>query len=107
MAPATIGMAAVQVNIFASTYFASYEEGAVAWLSYAFRILYLPIGIFGVAVGTVAATSLAHQAASNDTPALRDPAGRILVPVAEFRNWGLAIPAEALRVIAGGKPELS
>jgi outer membrane usher protein FimD/PapC len=36
-----------------------------------------------------------------DTPALRDPAGRILVPAAEFRNWGLAIPAEALRVVRG------
>ena len=61
MAPATVGLAAVQVNIFVSTIFASHEDGAVAWLAYAFRILYLPIGIFGVAVGTVATTGLAPQ----------------------------------------------
>src|SRR5262245_44931416 len=53
MGPATVGLAAVQVNIFVSTIFASQEPGAVSWLQYAFRILYLPIGIFGVAVGTV------------------------------------------------------
>ena len=37
------------MNIFVSTIFASHEPGAVSWLQYAFRILYLPIGIFGVA----------------------------------------------------------
>jgi putative peptidoglycan lipid II flippase len=71
MAPATVGLAAVQVNIFISTSFASHEDGAVAWLAYAFRILYLPIGIFGVAVGTVATTGLAQKAADGDTEGLR------------------------------------
>ena len=71
MAPATVGLAAVQVNIFVSTIFASHEDGAVAWLAYAFRILYLPIGIFGVAVGTVATTGLARKAAEGDTEGLR------------------------------------
>jgi putative peptidoglycan lipid II flippase len=71
MAPATVGLAAVQVNIFISTSFASHEDGAVAWLAYAFRILYLPIGIFGVAVGTVATTGLARKAAEGDTEGLR------------------------------------
>ena len=37
-----------------------------SWLQYAFRILYLPIGIFGVAVGTVATTGLARRAAAGD-----------------------------------------
>ena len=64
MAPATVGLAAVQVNIFVNTLFASYEPGAVSWLQYAFRILYLPIGVFGVAVGTVVTTGLAHRAAA-------------------------------------------
>jgi putative peptidoglycan lipid II flippase len=54
MAPATVGLAAVQVNIFVSSIFASQEPGAVSWLDYAFRLLYLPIGLFGVAVGTIA-----------------------------------------------------
>ncbi len=71
MAPATVGLAAVQANIFVSTIFASMEPGAVAWLQYAFRVLYMPIGIFGVAVGTVATTDLARRAAANDLPGMR------------------------------------
>jgi putative peptidoglycan lipid II flippase len=71
MAPATVGLAAVQVNIFVNSIFASHEAGAVSWLSYAFRILYLPIGIFGVAVGTVATSGLARRAAEGDMPGLR------------------------------------
>jgi putative peptidoglycan lipid II flippase len=71
MLPATLGLAAVQVNIFVSTRFASHEPGAVSWLMYAFRILYLPIGIFGVAVGTIATTGLARHVAQGDTEGLR------------------------------------
>jgi putative peptidoglycan lipid II flippase len=71
MAPATIGLAAVQLNLFISSRFASHEPGAVSWLQYAFRILYLPIGLFGVALGTIAATGLARRAASGDLDGLR------------------------------------
>ena len=88
MAPATVGLAAVQVNIFVSTIFASHEDGAVAWLAYAFRILYLPIGIFGVAVGTVATTGLAQRAAQGDMEGLKDTLRRGLAAVAF-----LSIPA--------------
>ena len=70
MAPATLGLAAVQLNIFISSRFASEEPGAVSWLTYAFRILYLPIGIFGVALGTIATTGLAKSAARGDTAAM-------------------------------------
>ncbi len=51
MGPATAGLAAVQVNLFVNGIFASHQEGAVSWLDYAFRLLYLPIGLFGVALG--------------------------------------------------------
>jgi len=71
MAPATVGLAAVQVNLFVNSVFASYEQGAVSWLLYAFRILYLPIGLFGVAVGTVATSGLARRAAEDDMDGLR------------------------------------
>ncbi len=71
MGPATIGLAAVQINIFVNSYFASYEPGAVSWLTYAFRILYLPIGIFGVAAGTVATSGLARRAAAGDMEGVR------------------------------------
>jgi putative peptidoglycan lipid II flippase len=66
MAPAVIGLAAVQVNVFINTWFASSEPGAVAWLNYAFRFLQLPIGVFGVAIATVATTRYADAAAVVD-----------------------------------------
>ena len=78
MGPATVGLAAVQLNIFVSTIFASHEPGAIAWLQYAFRILYLPIGMFGVAVGTVATTGLARRAAAGDTDGMRQTLRRAL-----------------------------
>ena len=96
MAPATLGLAAVQINIFVNSYFASFEPGAVSWLSYAFRILYLPIGIFGVAAGTVAATSLARRAAAGDLEGMRETLRRSLLVLAF-----LTLPATAgLMVLA-------
>jgi putative peptidoglycan lipid II flippase len=71
MAPATIGLAAVQVNIFVNSIFASHDTGAVSWLDYAFRLLYLPIGLFGVALGTIATAGLARRAAEADMEGLR------------------------------------
>jgi putative peptidoglycan lipid II flippase len=71
MAPATVGLAAVQVNIFVNSTFASHEPGAVSWLDYAFRLLHLPIGLFGVALGTIATAGLARRAAEGDIEGLR------------------------------------
>jgi putative peptidoglycan lipid II flippase len=70
MAPAIIGVAAVQVNVFVNTAFAASEPGAVSWLNYAFRFLQLPIGVFGVAVATVSTTRYADAAADGDRPAM-------------------------------------
>lgn len=54
MAPAIVGISATEINIVVNTQLASFlGDGPVSWLSYAFRILYLPIGLFGVAIGGV------------------------------------------------------
>jgi putative peptidoglycan lipid II flippase len=90
MAPATVGLAAVQINIFVNSYFASFEPGAVSWLTYAFRILYLPIGIFGVAAGTVAGAGLAKRAAAGDLEGMRSTLRRSLLFLAF-----LTLPATA------------
>jgi putative peptidoglycan lipid II flippase len=66
MVPATIGLMATQVNIYINSAFASQENGAVTWLNAAFRLLQLPIGMFGVAVGTVALVRYARSAAEGD-----------------------------------------
>jgi putative peptidoglycan lipid II flippase len=72
MLPATIGLAATQVNIFVSQAIAaSFREGSVSWLQYAFRLMQLPIGLFGVAVGTVSLPALSRAAARRDIPGLR------------------------------------
>jgi putative peptidoglycan lipid II flippase len=71
MAPATIGVAATQINVLVSTSFATGVQGGAAWLGYAFRLMQLPIGVFGVAVATIAATRFAHGASDGDLPAMR------------------------------------
>jgi putative peptidoglycan lipid II flippase len=72
MAPATLGVAAVQVNVVINSSFASLiSDGALSWLSYAFRLMQLPIGVFGVAVGTSALTQLSDDAAANEWDRMR------------------------------------
>jgi putative peptidoglycan lipid II flippase len=71
MAPATLGVAAVQINVVVNSSFASLvSDGAISWLSYAFRLMQLPIGVFGVAVATTALTHLSRDAAQSDLAAL-------------------------------------
>jgi putative peptidoglycan lipid II flippase len=54
MAPAMIAASAVQVNVLINSGFAaSLGNGPVSWLNIAFRLMQLPLGIFGVAIGTV------------------------------------------------------
>jgi putative peptidoglycan lipid II flippase len=72
MVPGTLGLAAVQINVFVNTYLAAtQEQGAVSWLSFAFRIMYLPIGLFGVSIATAALPDISRQAAQDDTASMR------------------------------------
>jgi putative peptidoglycan lipid II flippase len=72
MGPATLGIAAVQINVVVNTYFASeLGNGPVSWLSVAFRLMYLPIGMFGVALGTVTLPALARSVARSDMETFR------------------------------------
>ena len=68
MGPGTLGLAAVQINLFVNTYLATTQpQGAVSWLNYAFRLMYLPIGLFGVSIATAALPDIARHAAAADT----------------------------------------
>ncbi len=63
MGPAVIASSVVQVNVVINAMFAyGVGEGAVSWLSYAFRLMQLPIGVFGVAVATVSLPALSRAA---------------------------------------------
>ena len=72
MGPGTLGLAAVQINVFVNTYLAtSQQQGAVSWLNYAFRLMYLPIGLFGVSIATAALPDIARRANEGDTLGLQ------------------------------------
>ncbi len=89
MAPATIGAAAVQVNVMVNNNFAStLGDGAVSWLNVAFRFTQLPIGLFGVAVGVVALPAVSRSVAHDDMRGFNQTVTRALRLV-----FGLTIPA--------------
>ena len=77
MGPAVIAASAVQVNVLVNSAFASYlQKGAVSWLSIAFRLMQLPLGIFGVAIGTVTLPLVSRAAALQNTVEFRSVLAR-------------------------------
>jgi putative peptidoglycan lipid II flippase len=72
MGPGTIGLAATQVNVFVNTVLATAEgTGAVSWLNYAFRLMYLPIGLFGISIATATLPAVSRHAALNEIQHVR------------------------------------
>jgi putative peptidoglycan lipid II flippase len=97
MAPATIGAAAVQVNVLVNNNFASYlGDGPVSWLNVAFRFMQLPIGLFGVAIAVVSLPVVSRQVAHGDHAAMR----RTLAGALEFA-FLLSLPAACGLVVLG------
>ena len=78
MWPAVIAGSAVQVNVLLNTIFASHldlKDGPVSWLNYAFRLMQLPLGVFGVAVATVTLPVLSGVATEGITDKFRSVLG--------------------------------
>ncbi len=72
MGPALIAASAVQVNVAVNSIFASgLGDGPIAWLNIAFRLMQLPLGIFGVAVATVTLPLVSRSAAVGNTSEFR------------------------------------
>jgi putative peptidoglycan lipid II flippase len=97
MGPAIFGVSASQVSLVINSIFASaLATGSVTWLYYAERLMELPAGVLGVAVGTILLPNLSRHYASG--------AGE---EYARLLDWGLrltlllALPAAAaLAVLA-------
>ena len=70
--PAVLGVAAVQVNLLTNTFFITSDSGWLTWISRAYRVMHLPIGIFGVAISTVALPQLARFATAGETQNFRN-----------------------------------
>jgi putative peptidoglycan lipid II flippase len=65
-------MAATQINVFVNTVLATGEgTGAVSWLDFAFRLMYLPIGLFGVSIATAATPAISRMVAEQDFARIR------------------------------------
>jgi len=60
--PVALGLAASRINVAVDTFLISFlQERSITWLNYAFRIMHLPLGLFGIAVGTVALPTLSKH----------------------------------------------
>ncbi|RUM88126.1 MAG: murein biosynthesis integral membrane protein MurJ [Thermodesulfatator sp.] len=71
--PSVLGLSAVQLNVFLNTYFAtSCGEGAVSWLAYAFRLMYVPLGLFGVGLSLALLPTASREVARGDLKALQE-----------------------------------
>ena len=70
--PAVLGVAAVQVNLLTNTFFITSESAWLTWITRAYRVMHLPIGIFGVAISTVALPHLARLVTAGETENFRN-----------------------------------
>ncbi|UYF99411.1 MULTISPECIES: murein biosynthesis integral membrane protein MurJ [unclassified Halomonas] len=62
MAPALFGVSVSQINLLLDTVLASLlAAGSVSWLYYSDRLVELPLGVFGVAIGTVILPALSKR----------------------------------------------
>jgi putative peptidoglycan lipid II flippase len=61
MWPSVIAGSLTQVNVMVNAAFASEINGGRSWLSFAFRLMLLPIGLFGVSLATVTLPSVARS----------------------------------------------
>lgn len=90
--PVAVGLAGTRVNVLINTILVTpLAQGSVSWLNYAFRIMHLPLGLFGIAVGTVALPSLSRLVLENDTAAVKSTLTDSLKMV-----LFLTVPASAL-----------
>jgi putative peptidoglycan lipid II flippase len=77
MGPAIIAASSVQVNVMVNGWFASWLENGTAYrLGVAFRLMQLPLGLFGVALGTVILPLVSRMAARGDLGEFRSVLAR-------------------------------
>lgn len=85
MLPALFGVSVTQINLLLNTIWASFmQDGSVSWLYSAERMTELPLGLIGVAIGTVILPSLAARHAEQDQNKFRgmmDWAAKIIIMV--------------------------
>lgn len=99
MGPAILGVAAVQINQLTNTWFITSEDEWLPWIQGAYRIMHLPLGIFGVAISTVALPQLAKHASAGETELFRNSlsyALRLMLTVIIPASIGLMVLSEPI-----------
>ncbi len=66
MVPGMISGGVMQIDVLIASAIASMGAGAISYLYYAERIIHLPIGVIGVALGVVLLPTLSERLANND-----------------------------------------
>lgn len=98
LGPAALGASAAQINLFLNTVLASLVgANVVSYLYYSDRLVEFPLGVFGVALGTVVLPTLTRQSKSAEFPHTLDWALRW--------TWLIGLPA-TLGLLLLGKPLL-
>ena len=65
MLPAIFGVSVAQLNVLINTLLASFlVTGSISWLYYSDRLMEFPVGVFGIALGTVILPGLSRQHAA-------------------------------------------
>ncbi|MGH7247580.1 MAG: murein biosynthesis integral membrane protein MurJ, partial [Pseudomonadota bacterium] len=96
--PAIVGSAGTQLALFADTIIASFlSAGAISALYYADRIDQLPIGVIGIAIGTVLLPEMTRRLAAGDQAGARSAQNRAI----EFALL-LAIPCVVAFLVIPG-----
>ncbi|MDC9596169.1 murein biosynthesis integral membrane protein MurJ [Xenorhabdus anantnagensis] len=81
MGPAIFGVSVSQISLIINTIFASFlVSGSVSWMYYADRLMELPSGVLGVALGTILLPSLAKSFSSGNHEGYR-----------QLMDWGLRL----------------
>lgn len=95
MLPALIGVSVAQISLVINTIFASFlQTGSVTWMYYADRLMELPSGVLGAALGTILLPTLSKHTANQDTQsfsALLDWGLRLTILLALPSAVGLAV----------------
>jgi putative peptidoglycan lipid II flippase len=79
MGPSVIAASTTQFNVLVNSMFAStLGDGPIFWLSIAFRLMQLPLGLFGVALGTVSLPLLSRLVVAGQLGAFRTELARAM-----------------------------
>jgi putative peptidoglycan lipid II flippase len=79
MGPSVIAASTTQFNVLVNSMFAStLGDGPIFWLSIAFRLMQLPLGLFGVALGTVTLPLLSRLVVADQMTAFRAELARAM-----------------------------